>query len=541
MAKGRDGAGQNDPKKDGKPGVAGASPKKPSPIIDLKATEIKEASDANASKDKAKSDVLTSRTDQSQAVKGASAAADVGKGEAQKASGEPDAVKSKPAKSSALTAGNANGENKKTAAGAAAAQAKKTQSAEAGADSKADKTKSSIDEAEKSDRPKAVSQAPKQSSGSHIGSLFTHLVASIVGGAIVLFGVQPLENELKKLGLDVLPRTQIPAELEQRLAALEKRPVLNASDTIGDLRTQTNDLKKQVATLASLRQTVAAITEKVEQAAANEAEQTKAALDGRLAGIGERVAKIEATLANLADTTGPDGQPTNLARLVSLSGKLSDLEASLRSEIAELRRSMKTDIETQYSEIGQVSLTLRANTTRIDQELSQLRNIVARLEQSMGTQQAAQKDSAEAIVTCVRRRPTSRSILTILKATLSSVSKPLPELAMFRVPLRLCQSSSLPCKTSLRMLLPVKTIAKLVHSVLLWRWGLAILSERSTAVDLLLQNCERFAISLVTRWIYRPLKNFKLLAYRRSKSCDRNFQSSPTHSLLPHNSQRTTI
>ncbi|MEN2494359.1 MAG: hypothetical protein TECD_00254 [Hyphomicrobiaceae bacterium hypho_1] len=353
MANKKDGSGKDNQKKGWKPTTSGVSPKKPNPIIELQANNVPDYDIEDIAENLKHTEVLSI----------------------------PDKGKSTASNETYTTSKETA--DKKT-------KDESSQSTIVNSSSNIEYSKKKIKKPTSSNTSHVTT---RHFIGTRILSLISYLFASIVGGAIVLFGARPLDEELK---LNIIPPAKIPIELEKRLTVLENRPLIRPEDvtpvdTAENLSARINDLKKQLATHSALREKVDLLAEKV--IIATQKKSSSVSVE-QLDGIAERIVKLEMIIKNLVDATGPDGQPTTLAGLTSLSDKLSDLESGLRIEINELRHSITRDSEAQFSEIKSASETIQSVRQRIDKELSQLRNTTAQLELRAETLKLAQKNMA---------------------------------------------------------------------------------------------------------------------------------------------------
>ncbi|MEO1609532.1 MAG: hypothetical protein AAFR90_09315 [Pseudomonadota bacterium] len=344
----------------GKPDAAGSAPKKPAPIIDLKATEVKDPDTAKPSENKP------------EASQYEGSAADKPTG---KETGKAELTKSAvPATDSTAGKTNNTGTANEKAANKTVNDGSKPD--EAGAKDTKEKEGNDKAPSKVTGQGHTANTPEKRRSGGGIGWVFTHVIASVIGGALVLFAARPIEQEF---GLKVLPQPEMPAEVEARLAALEKRPVVDLPAITDDLDSQAQDIRTQRASLNTLREQVRELAERSQQEAEKPAQTAE--LAEQLGVFDKRIVKLEGILDNLASATGTDGRPTSLAGLTSLSGKLIELETSLLAKIDELRKGLAQQVETRFSEVGEVASSAQAATERSTRELAEASNAIAQLEQ----------------------------------------------------------------------------------------------------------------------------------------------------------------
>lgn len=378
MANGKDGSGKGDPKSGNKPGGSGFDPKKPTPIIDLKATEVKPPKDDG-------------KTAAAEAKPGAAAPA----GDTKPTDTKASVPQSAGARSGSVpTAGPSDADKAKDAA----SKDKSTGEAADGKGRTASTTGSGGGSGNGApDRGKAaVAPSPPRRSGGSIGGLLTHLVAGVAGGAIVLFAAKPIEREL---GMEFMPRAELPADLGARLAALEQRPSAQTQtvDTSA-LNARLEEFQSKLAAIEELRGKVDELASRQQTAAAPApAGSRDAQPSADTSEIAQRIAKVEATLETLSAATGSNGQPSDVARFAAVSGKISDIETSLNNQLEALRKNVAKELEERLTKTAAVSAEAQAGTKRIDRELATMKTTAARLEQRAETIKAAQDSLDQAV------------------------------------------------------------------------------------------------------------------------------------------------
>ena len=383
MSSSKDGSGKGDPKRDpkaaGKPGSAGLDPKKPTPIIDLKATEVKNKPPAAAKP--AATAPSAGTTSASTPTTAKPAPSTDAKSAAQQPASSSDA---KP--STATTAAGKTGSDKTAAKPVDAAKPANTTA-------KSDPPKpatGSVGSTAKSEPEEAA-----RSGGSW--SMFTHLAAGFAGGALVLFGAQPIEQNV---GMELLPRAAVPAEYNQRLAALEARPVAADAPDVTDLTEQVRANDARLAELAGLQKQIndLAAAQKAAAAAVPAASATSGGSStADLAGLQQRLAKLEKTFETLVSATSAAGQKTDAAQFATISGAIADVETSLNNQIAALRQSVSKELETRVAKTAEASAAAKAGTQRLDRELATVKTEAARLAQRTETIKAAQDGLGQAV------------------------------------------------------------------------------------------------------------------------------------------------
>lgn len=373
--------------------------KKPSAMLDLKATEVKDekTTAAGSSQDRGSS-ATKPEADKPDAKSAPDAAKPQDKTKADDAAKAPETATkpganategSRPSGTvpsvSAAATGSAAGSGSKPA------NASETKGGNGGSASKGGSGGGGSDGGG-GDKPAAAAPAPapRRSGGGFFGTL-THLAAGIIGGALVLFGAEPIE---KQLGMKFTPPPQIPAEVSTRLAAVEQAAAQKPAVDLSPIQSELAAAKKQLAELAELKSQVAVLSQgqqKLEKTVAEapavaagspEAAEAVQALETRLA-------NLETTMKTLSDATGPDGDKNALARLATISGKLSDFERTLNNQLEALRKSVMTELETRVAKTAEASAAAQAGTERIDRELATVKTNAARLTQRAETLKAA--------------------------------------------------------------------------------------------------------------------------------------------------------
>ncbi|MBU2580957.1 MAG: hypothetical protein KJ622_04480 [Alphaproteobacteria bacterium] len=338
-----------------------AGGKKPHATLDLKATEVKSASAGDSSKAAPETSGSTPGTYTSVPKPGVKAA-EMKAAEAASASDKP-AEAAKPGDTKTAD----------TAAKGAAA------SSPAGSSTSA--------------RPAATATAARQRSGSGIGSFFSHLVAGLVGGFLMLLGADALQPQIAQLktGLGLSQTASKSdtgiAKLSERLAALESAQGAPGSTDTEALGQKLADAEARLAALEPMQESVAALK------AAQEDLSQKAAALGESAGQAgnvpeERLSKLEQQLATMTAFAESNKNSGVVPRLASLTGRMADLEETLKNQIAAVRAGVGEDIEARLSKVAESSEAARSGTQRMDRQLSGVANDTARLSQQLETVKA---------------------------------------------------------------------------------------------------------------------------------------------------------
>jgi len=325
----------NDPKT-----PPGGEPKKPSAIIDLKATEVKGGDPKGAPKQ----------------VEGPSGDAKA------TASAVPPVGGAAPPKSDPSV---------KADAGASAAASGSKSSASTPSASSA--SKPTGPQPASGPVPPSASAAAKPVRGSSVASMATHAVAGLVGGLLALLAADTLGPQLGLPGHDK-SATEV---LQKRIGELEQR--VGAAASASD---QTAAVARTVAAaekrLADLEQTNSRLAQLEAQNAAL-GEQTRALKDAIAkapASDDARVARMEERLATMAAAAGTDNRVPQLA---AVTGKLADLESTIATQLGQARAALRQDLDQRLAPIAEASEAARSGAQRLDRELQALKTEAARL------------------------------------------------------------------------------------------------------------------------------------------------------------------
>ncbi|WP_045837490.1 COG4223 family protein [Hyphomicrobium sp. 99] len=211
------------------------------------------------------------------------------------------------------------------------------------------------------------------------GGFFSHLAAGIVGGALALFAYQ---WALPQLGI-IRSEDEV-AAFSQRLADVEKKQSTPVPQP--DL----SNIEFRLSDLESTTKKIPAITESQSRLVA----ETKAALASAASDAGstqliERIAKVEDKLKALADAGVNDPNANRIEQLAALTGKISDLETSLSTQLTALRVSVAKDVEGRVQAATEASEAARAGTQRIDKDVAGLKTDNVRIETEIGAVKTA--------------------------------------------------------------------------------------------------------------------------------------------------------
>lgn len=269
----------------------------------------------------------------------------------------------------------------------------------------------------------AAIQQPAARSGPSFAGFATHMAAGIAGGFLALLGADLIGQQLGFAGMPLGSATN---ELQRRVEMLEQARDRNAVPA--DLAQKVTAAEKRLARIDDVTKGLA----DVQAAQAKLATDTKT-LEGRLAQpaanaeVAGRVAKLEQTLSTLAAAAAGDPQQ-RIPQLAALSGKLTDLEQALNNQLAEVRRGVSQDIDARAGQAVEASEAARSGTQRLDRELSAVKTEAARTVQRLETFKATDDRLEQAVRAAQEEAGSAKSALEGLRndvlAQLKTVARP---------------------------------------------------------------------------------------------------------------------
>lgn len=264
------------------------------------------------------------------------------------------------------------------------------------------------------DTPKAtVKPAPPPAPRSS-GRLFSHLLAGIAGGALAIGLV---EWAAPRLGIATASQ-QLQArtdELQTRLARVE-----GTAATAGNLTSAVKAAEDRVAALEGRTDTISASQTQFST-------DTKAAID-KLSGetlnaeTQKRLNALDERLAVIAKAA--DGQTGgNVAQIAAVTGKLSEVQATLTQQIEDLRKAVPQNVEPRLAQLGEQAEAGKSNSQRIDNDLNTLRTDAARLGQRIETLKADGDRAGATLIVLQEEAARLTSGFAEVKATVASQVK----------------------------------------------------------------------------------------------------------------------
>jgi hypothetical protein len=316
---------------------------------------------------------------------------------------DPVAGKSADAKVSAAAASAAGASG--TGASATAAPFSGPQNAGAGTSAKSDKSAAGAPSPDKN-------ALPPRRTGS--GGFFTHLAAGVAGGILALIAADTLAPQL---GLG--QRDSATKAMEQRIAALEQTRDQGAPTLATDQRLKAAEDKLEK--LAALSPKVDNIAKRQDAIAGDIKAVDVRAGKGASPELAARVAKLEDQLTTLSAAAQQDPQSDRLPQLAAVTGKVSDLEATMAHQLDALRKSVNDEIDTRLMVASETSEAAKAGTQRLDREVAGIKTENAQLASDLG----ALKAESDRTSTMVKTTADSLSSLrSEIDARLANVAKP---------------------------------------------------------------------------------------------------------------------
>lgn len=242
----------------------------------------------------------------------------------------------------------------------------------------------------------ATPPPPRQRSGSGIGSFFSHLVAGLVGGFLMLLGADALRPQIAqiKTGLGLAESGSESgagiAKLSERIAALESGQASPADGETQALAQKLADAEAKIADLEPVKETVAALKSSQDELSARTAALGETVSQKAEGGNvpDERLAKLEQQLSTMTAFAESNENSGVVPRLAALTGRMADLEETLKNQIAAVRAGVGEDVEERLAKVAESSEAARSGTQRMDRQLSGVANDTARLGQQLETVKA---------------------------------------------------------------------------------------------------------------------------------------------------------
>lgn len=359
-------------KSTGKPAPESTGPKKPSALLDLKATEI------SSSEPKPPATVAGASSSTTSSSGGAKPAESKPAPAAAPSSASTQASDSKPAASPTAQASGASKPADKPTSSEKPQPDSKTATDKQAQQPRAEET-AGTNSASKPEPQQAKAPATAQKGSGGLG-IVTHLTAGLAGGFLALLlaeGIGP------QFGLGNHTPPQVVADLQQRLIAAEQ--AIRERSTAPAVSPQELDQKLaeltgRLARIDEVNRAIAELSEAQAKLTADAARLGERVDQSAAAEISERVNKLEQVLATLSAAANSE-EPGRIPQLAAISGKIADLEATLPNQLSELRKSVSEEIASRLAETAEASEAARSATLRMDRELAAAKADLARISQ----------------------------------------------------------------------------------------------------------------------------------------------------------------
>ncbi len=255
---------------------------------------------------------------------------------------------------------------------------------------------------------------------SALGRLATHAFAGTIGALLALFGADWIGRHLNiPVGTTAFVETE--KKLANRIAALESSAEQPGSTE--DLTKRLADAEAALARVDGLRQQVTALSE-----AQSKFDGDVTALTARVdaqpaeSAAADRVQRLEERLATIAEAAKTEtGGP--IAQLTAVTGKIADLETSLTGQITALRKTLPQDLEQRLGNIGETSEQAKSGITRIDKDLTAVKTDAARLTQRMEGVKTDQERLRETTLAAQEEAAKVSSSLAAISGTIAAQTK----------------------------------------------------------------------------------------------------------------------
>lgn len=241
------------------------------------------------------------------------------------------------------------------------------------------------------------------------GGFFSHLAASIVGGLLATAG---LYWALPQLGitLPALPQSNDTAAIAQRLQAIEKHPG------------NTADLEARLAALEKSTSRIPALLESQTRLVAD----TKAALASTASDTGvpellTRLSTLEDKLKTVQDASATGGNTGGGEQITALAGKVSELENTLATQIADAKKTLTSDVDQRLADITAATATAKSGAERFDKDIAGMRSETATLSERLA---ALKDENSRLAATAKLAAETSADLKSDLRAVKESAASP---------------------------------------------------------------------------------------------------------------------
>lgn len=225
-------------------------------------------------------------------------------------------------------------------------------------------------------------------------TLLTHATAGVLGGLIALLAADTVGQRIgQQLGLPMSESAQQGKAVQERLGLIEAElkkfanlpgsPDPSLASKLQAAERRLAELEKAGADLAALKQA------QTKLAADAQALQDRVAKGGATDASGApvdasaRLAKLEEQLGLLATAAGTDPQRGRIPQLAAVSGKVADLEIALASGLASVRKGVTQEMDARLTALAEAAETAKSGVVRIDRDVGQLKGDTTRATQRL--------------------------------------------------------------------------------------------------------------------------------------------------------------
>ena len=231
----------------------------------------------------------------------------------------------------------------------------------------------------------------------------THLVAGLAGGLLALLGAEALAPNFG-LGGAGPATTQLSAEVNKRLSNLE---VIVTRPQPADVSQKLTATENRLAELERSSRVVAELSQQHARLAAEAKTLGERLMQGPTDTTAEgRIARLEDAFGTLSASAAKDPQPGRIPQLAAISGRLADLEANLAAQVANLRKSVTQEVDSRLGQSNEAAQAARAGTQRLDRELAGVKTESVQLTQRFEGIKA-QADRADIVLRGLREETTT--------------------------------------------------------------------------------------------------------------------------------------
>ncbi len=230
----------------------------------------------------------------------------------------------------------------------------------------------------KSSGPIATPATKTMKSSGGIAAIATHLFAGVAGGFLALLGADTIAPQLGLTG----PGTSM-SEMQKRLAAVEDAAKVKGNAASGEVAQKLAAAEARVAKLEELGRVLPGMTETQIKLAAETKALTEKLSKPAPGADAEKLSKLEEMLGALSAAAGTDPQKGRIPQLAQITGKLADLEATLNGQMATVRKNVTQDVEARLGQATEAAEQARSGVQRIDRDLSAVKTDAARTVQRL--------------------------------------------------------------------------------------------------------------------------------------------------------------